>query len=553
MASFGQVALGIASIIYGAHHLRNGVRQLNGQPRSLGRVSPVSAQTPFHDSGRVMTPQGAMRVRSFRIRNLDDRIRHLRDRVDEGKRHPEVIAFARQAVSQRCGNDWCIREKDNVAEAKAIFDAVRRRVRYTSDIHGVDTYQAPHQTLRLRAGDCIPGGTLLLKANGSFAAIEDIRVGDTIFNGSGWTKVTKWWDKGVHDTRALKLNNGANLVCTDEHRLFVVPRSARNKAGSFADAREVSAGDIRLGDDLLQPRELAFADAQTLSRDEAFLLGVYVAEGSVRRRRIDGSLATVSIAGVADDEDGRGKGFREIVVALAARLDLHITEQDRELYLSDSNGLLERLLGRCGQGAVNKRLPHVSWDIDTARTILLGLSADGGMATNDTNFVFSTTSPELALQYRILQRIQGHSTSIKRVDEHGGFGAHPVYRVTVRMDNARRPWAKVKGIFDAGPQHVYDIETDSSRFYLVESDVVVHNCDDYSTLLCSALLSVGIPCRFKVIRTKGGNDWNHIYSQAGFPRANPQRWVSMDGSVPVPFGWEAPSSMVAASRVFPVR
>lgn len=79
------------------------------------------------------------------------------------------------------------------------------------------------------------------------------------------------------------------------------------------------------------------------------------------------------------------------------------------------------------------------------------------------------------------------------------------------------------------------------------------DCDDYSSLTCATLGSVGIPCRYKVIRTKGARDWNHIYAQAGLPRANPQRWISMDSSVNMPFGWEAPKRMVAASRVFRVR
>jgi len=78
------------------------------------------------------------------------------------------------------------------------------------------------------------------------------------------------------------------------------------------------------------------------------------------------------------------------------------------------------------------------------------------------------------------------------------------------------------------------------------------DCDDYSSLTCSALGSIGIPCRFKVIRTKGANDWNHIFAQAGLPRSNPTKWFSMDGSVNMPFGWEAPPNMVADSRVFRV-
>lgn len=79
------------------------------------------------------------------------------------------------------------------------------------------------------------------------------------------------------------------------------------------------------------------------------------------------------------------------------------------------------------------------------------------------------------------------------------------------------------------------------------------DCDDYSSLLCSLLLSLGIPCRLKVIRTRDSREWNHIYAQGGLPRANPTRWYTLDASVAKPFGWEAPSSMVADSRIFSVR
>ena len=79
------------------------------------------------------------------------------------------------------------------------------------------------------------------------------------------------------------------------------------------------------------------------------------------------------------------------------------------------------------------------------------------------------------------------------------------------------------------------------------------DCDDYSSLLCSLLLSLGIPCRLKVIRTRDAKEWNHIYAQGGLPRAAPTRWYSLDASVPKPFGWEAPASMVADTRIFSVR
>jgi transglutaminase-like putative cysteine protease len=223
-ASLGKVALGLASLVMGAKYLHAGAKHLS----SSGGMGFLDK--PSRDSGYVKTGKGPMRMRTYTIHDLDGRIKHLRRLVDEGKRHPAVHEFVRAATSRRCGDDWCIREKDNLAEARAIFDATRRQVRYTSDIAGVDTYQKPAHTLALRSGDC----------------------------------------------------------------------------------------------------------------------------------------------------------------------------------------------------------------------------------------------------------------------------------------------------------------------------------DDYSSLLCSALLSVGIPCRFKVIRTANGNDWNHIYVQAGFPRANPKKWISLDASVPAAFGWEAPRNMIADQRVFPV-
>lgn len=582
--SFGQVALGLASIAIGLNHLNSGVKRLRGAPppqiryrRQLGDVPVTVPGRPFHSSGykQVRAPNGAtvpMQMRSFEIRSLEDRIHYLRRLVDAGKRDPQVFAFARRNLTRRCGNDWCIPEKHNLAEAKAIFGAIhdgryghagsseraeletarnlfrqiRRNVRYTSDIAGVDTYQKPGHTLALKTADCLPAGTKLLRADGKLISIEDVRVGDKVFDGVGWARVMNWWDKAIQPVMAYGLNNGCVLTCTDEHKVFRAPRLSPGGRRSVASAEEVCAKDLRPGDDLIQPSELVFENAISLSSDEAFLLGAYLSEGSVRHVRVDGAVATVEIAGVPN-----GKGIREQAIVCARRLGFRVSELDRQIYVSDSGDHLNKLVGGCGRYAPQKRLPHVNWTCETAEGLLLGLSADGGMSSNNANFVFSTTSPVLAVQYRLLQRLFGRSCSIKRVDDHGGFGTNPIYRVTVRT-GGRKPFAKVKSISDGGEEHVFDIETDSHRFYLPEQDIVVHNCDDFSSLTCASLQSVGIPCRFKVIRTKGAREWNHIYPQAGFPRHAPTKWVSMDSSVNMPFGWEAPRTMVDASRVFRV-
>jgi transglutaminase-like putative cysteine protease len=153
---------------------------------------PRAMPAPIANSGRktVRAPNGSnvsMQMRSFEIRSLDDRIRYLERLVDEGKRDPQVYAFARRALTKKCGRNWCIDEKDNVREAQALFNAVRKQhpakmspaelataktlfqnirknVRYTSDILGVDTYQKPSHTLALHSGDCDDYSTLTCAA-----------------------------------------------------------------------------------------------------------------------------------------------------------------------------------------------------------------------------------------------------------------------------------------------------------------------------------------------------------------------------------------------------
>lgn len=158
--SFGKVALGVASIVLGLNQLRNGTRHLQaskGTGLALGFSRPETrprAPKKERDSGVRNTAVGPARLRTYRIRSLEERIAALRERVENGKRDPAVYAFARQAVNARCGADWCVPEKDTAKEIKALFAAIRNNVRYTSDIAGIDSYQRPGLTLNLRTGDC---------------------------------------------------------------------------------------------------------------------------------------------------------------------------------------------------------------------------------------------------------------------------------------------------------------------------------------------------------------------------------------------------------------
>jgi transglutaminase-like putative cysteine protease len=541
----GELMLGLAAVALGASTLKKGVERIHratqSSPTSVGRIGNMP---PVLSQGRhVQTRSGPMRTTLHEVRSLDDRIAAIAKKANEGKTDPRVIAWARKELSQKCrggwnGEQWCVPEKNTEAEIAALHKALRRDIRYTSDVVGVDTYAHPRRTLELGGGDCLPGETLLVTPQG-LVRIDQIKVGDTIHDGASWVRVTNWWDKGHLPINTYELNNKSVLRCTADHRVFRVTRGN-------GEHIEVRAGDLEEGDLLLQPREFE-AGVESLSDEHAIIAGAYLAEGWW-----DESKGIFCIAGVPN-----GKGVRELVLAAAARLGItNLYEHRRYIGFRKEHAWLTAGLG---VGAAEKRLPHLNFDRNTIATIVRVMEmGDGGLSTTGKgemrNMVYSTASRTLALQYRIMQRMLGRSTHMKSMtaEEHGGAGSLPIWRITVRNNHTRKPWAKVRTIRNAIIEtQAFDIETTSGRIYLPESDVIVHNCDEYSATAAAALMSVGIPARFKVIRTKDSPTWNHIYVEAGTPKQSPTKWIALDASVAAKPGWEAPRSMVAESRVYP--
>ncbi len=170
----GKLVIGLASIVLGAKHLHSGVKELQGltlerkkakHAAALKRVAIQKKQqrrclpAPGLSGAKTRPSKGQvkksdMTMSLHEINGIEDRIKHIQGRISKGKVNPKVYEFTRKATSAKCGDKWCVEEKDNVGEAKAVFEAIRKNVRYTSDILGIDTYQHPKHTLSLGSGDC---------------------------------------------------------------------------------------------------------------------------------------------------------------------------------------------------------------------------------------------------------------------------------------------------------------------------------------------------------------------------------------------------------------
>ena len=460
-------------------------------------------------------------LKAFSVNTLNDRVKILRRLVWKGQQavdpRAQPIGGLGDPMMRRIGllvTRACPARND-LCELGAVFDFVARNVRYTGDIVFKDTFQSALRTMQMHGGDCFPEGTLFLTRDG-FVAVEHIEVGDEVHDGKTWVQVLKTWDRGAKSVFRIGLDNGNFLRLTGNHKILRVPSE-----GGYEDAVETQVADLRVGYDLLQPRQFDGASVDELDESTAFLVGAYLAEGCRSHKKPGGPDVWISLAGVAG-----GKGIRERAIAILKARGVPFTEREREIkfharYFEESFDL--------GRTAISKGLPTFRYGPKTVETILKTMEAgDGGRSTTGYNLVYSTISPTLALQYRVLKRMTGQSVAWNRLVDHGGAGKNPIYRLTVRAEATRRPWAKVRSIeIEDDEVPSYDIMTETGRVYLPETDIVSRQCDDHATVNAVLAMENGFQTKFR-ITSNTGPTWDHIYLMAGVPKHAPTRWIALD-------------------------
>lgn len=142
--------------------------RLNGLGRFVpGRVPQAAIVGSFNDGSMKTT------LRADRDMPIEQRVASIQDLVYRSVQDPKMRKLA-LAITAKCP------ERDGLCEAKAIYQAVKARVRYTGDIapikqgargavEGIDLYQSAWRTWEFRGGDCDDQGILiaaLLALNG---------------------------------------------------------------------------------------------------------------------------------------------------------------------------------------------------------------------------------------------------------------------------------------------------------------------------------------------------------------------------------------------------
>jgi NADH-quinone oxidoreductase B subunit len=386
--------------------------------------------------------------------------------------------------------------------------------------------------VHLETACCVPPDTLLLGDNKPISAYD---VGDEVTGSSGPVKVDETFSRMFEGDLIEILGRGMlPFMVTPEHPILTVRRVLQSGKGEYSwDQNWKHAGDLAHApptksngrplypsgehDCLLIPRIKGTIDFRTISlasyvhprglnivrgrgespplqlpltRNSAWLLGIYVAEGWTTENH------DVYFSFAHDEHDLIGQ-----VMETARSLGYHpsIVKRRTSTWVRFSSSILARALRDwCGHEAENKRIPDFilyHTDIGILKAFLTGyLKGDGNVTVDDRGPVFDradTTSKILALQFQlayarlgILARISpGHHAGIGRIEGRTVMtkDSYQMWVLTSERKNAdfrigpdfiAVPIKRITRVPYSGPVH--NLET-ADNTYLV-SNAVVHNC-----------------------------------------------------------------------------
>jgi len=153
------VALG--EIIVGAGFILRGIGKIREPSANGGLLGRGPAQAKALPQPRVIE-----KATLKQVRNIDERVAEIQKLIQKGSLNPAIEETVSEILSRKCGEKWCVREKDYLGEVSALFWAMRdpaspNAMRYRRDHVRVDQFHGADKLLKLRTGDCDDGVILL--------------------------------------------------------------------------------------------------------------------------------------------------------------------------------------------------------------------------------------------------------------------------------------------------------------------------------------------------------------------------------------------------------
>ena len=368
-----------------------------------------------------------------------------------------------------------------------------------------------------RTDYCFPPGTKITMADGTRRPIEDIRVGDWVLDATGHpTRVTALSQRNVDECLVEFRSSISDAVLrpTQNHPVFSSPREAYTCyyratqpevrscfPGTLEqcnaccrlepDARETPAGTLRINDSVYAPAVLG-ANTTTLSKELAYAIGLFMAEGSYAKQ--NGKRVSVQFSRHEDETE---------LIGVVERLAIQFQHEAKTYSRDSSKGVSVRIHSRevaelmfhyCGEYAHTKKASQEIVDLPDAllREYLQGLwDGDGHISTTKANYSrLNTASEDLAWQTAGLLRRLGYASYVGTAMVPGGpsnrTNKFPQWYVATDYRCSQRRTAtaftgtrqighikEVRHVPYRGPVHNFET---TAHTYVAEG-IAVHNCD----------------------------------------------------------------------------
>ncbi|RTK94018.1 hypothetical protein EKI60_04660 [Candidatus Saccharibacteria bacterium] len=355
---------------------------------------------------------------------------------------------------------------------------------------------------------CVAENQYVLTDNG-WKYIQDIKVGDMVWTHKNrWKKVLNVFDNGIQDCVKTIGQGCDGLVTTPGHKFYV--RNKKRRGPEFPDPQWLEVDKFTLDDKIescwsspivvTEPSsppamEKKIPRNHTIDTSDhlwLWLYGLYLAEGYTVDFVHKGHRHSRAYWCLHDDE-------APLVATMLQSLGFN-TSYDKgpgkstKVCVSNAS-VAEWLKINSGSLAINKRLaPWVfGMSQEHRQQVYNGLNfGDGSINQNRKRFEYSTVSPKLALDVKLLGQTLNHVCNISKKPGHDGVIDGRVIKCRegyvvqcTHIDDFKNPqtfkledrlfWSPITRIEDYGQVHVYDLEVEDDHSYCVEG-IIVSNC-----------------------------------------------------------------------------
>ncbi len=340
--------------------------------------------------------------------------------------------------------------------------------------------------------DCFTGDTKILVKHISTNVLREISFNElknsyweylalsynTITNEPEYKPITNFMSKGVKEVHLNKTHFGTSFESTNNHR-FLTP------SGDYIQVKNTGKElHWKPNKQLVSVLKTTHNGTDEISDAIANLIGSYVADGWFHNR-------------IGGDNTSRQEILRNHLVELG----VNFTQSKRTLHAStninktDTPDFIFELLEQCGNVGLDKQFPDWIWNLNlkSINKILFYYSQRDGTHKNGEVVEYSTISDKLSAQIKQILMLNGtHFAHRIQNQNRPDANRKPIHRINVSSKGKHKTkTTEVNYITSSVPngyKPVYDITVeDNHNFVLVNSKLVAHNCDGWTSVQFTSL------------------------------------------------------------------